>query len=306
MPATPTSPALPHTTFPPRPAFQTSGGDAFVAKFDLNATASVFQAGSGVGTYGGTTNLTATLLTATGSVGLPNETVAFSLNGTSLGTATTDANGVATLSGVSLASFQAGTYTNYLTASFAGDNNRSASNVSTDLVVNPAPLTITADNQSKVYAAALPTLTAHFTGFVNGDTAASLTTQPKLSTPATASSPVGRYAINASGAADPDYTITYVPGTLAVAYATSTSVAASVAPSTFSQSVTFTAAVLPTVATNTRETGTVSFVIDGGTAVPVKISNGKATLKLSTLGAGSHTVLASYSGDSTSSPALRA
>ena len=38
------------------------------------------------------------------------------------------------------------------------------------------PLTITADDQTKVYGAALPTLTASYTGFVNGDTAASLTT----------------------------------------------------------------------------------------------------------------------------------
>ena len=34
-------------------------------------------------------------------------------------------------------------------------------------------LTITADNQTKVYGAALPTLTASYTGFVNGDTSAS-------------------------------------------------------------------------------------------------------------------------------------
>ena len=38
-----------------------------------------------------------------------------------------------------------------------------------------APLTITANNQSKVYGAALPTLTASYSGFVNGDTSASLT-----------------------------------------------------------------------------------------------------------------------------------
>ena len=48
------------------------------------------------------------------------------------------------------------------------------------LTVTPAALTITADNQTKVYGAALPTLTASYTGFVNGDTSASLTTQPTL------------------------------------------------------------------------------------------------------------------------------
>ena len=48
------------------------------------------------------------------------------------------------------------------------------------LTVTPAALTITADNQTKVYGAALPTLTASYSGFVNGDTSASLTTQPTL------------------------------------------------------------------------------------------------------------------------------
>ena len=58
------------------------------------------------------------------------------------------------------------------------------------LTVTPAALTITANNQTKVYGAALPTLTASYTGFVNGDTSASLTTQPTLTTTATASSHV--------------------------------------------------------------------------------------------------------------------
>ena len=44
------------------------------------------------------------------------------------------------------------------------------------LTVTPVGLTITADNKSKAYGAALPTLTAGYSGFVNGDTAASLTT----------------------------------------------------------------------------------------------------------------------------------
>ena len=72
----------------------------------------------------------------------------------------------------------------------------------------PAALTITANNQTKVYGAALPTLTASYSGFVNGDTSASLTTQPTLSTTATAASHVAGspYTITASGAVDTDYT----------------------------------------------------------------------------------------------------
>ena len=64
----------------------------------------------------------------------------------------------------------------------------------------------------------MPTLTASYSGFVNGDTAASLTTQPTLTTTATASSHVSGspYTITASGAVDADYSITYVTGSLTV------------------------------------------------------------------------------------------
>ena len=52
----------------------------------------------------------------------------------------------------------------------------------------------------------------------NGDTSASLTTPPTLTTTATASSHVSAtpHSITAAGAADSDYTISYVPGTLTV------------------------------------------------------------------------------------------
>jgi hypothetical protein len=78
------------------------------------------------------------------------------------------------------------------------------------LTIAPAPLTITADNKAKVYGAAMPVLTASFTGFVNGDTSASLATQPALNTIATASSHVlgSPYSITASGAQASNYTIT--------------------------------------------------------------------------------------------------
>ncbi|HEY2050247.1 MAG TPA: MBG domain-containing protein [Caulobacteraceae bacterium] len=105
-----------------------------------------------------------------------------------------------------------------ITASGAVDSNYTISYVAGSLAVTPAALTITADNQSKVYGAAMPTLTASYSGLVNGDTAASLTTAPTLTTTATASSSVagGPYAITASGAVDSDYTISYVGGALNV------------------------------------------------------------------------------------------
>ncbi len=84
--------------------------------------------------------------------------------------------------------------------------------------VTPAPLTITANDQTKVYGAALSALTAGYSGLVSGDKPASFSTPPTLSTTASAFSSViaGGYPITASGAIDPNYTITYAPGTLSV------------------------------------------------------------------------------------------
>src|SRR5437667_85325 len=66
--------------------------------------------------------------------------------------------------------------------------------------------------------AGLPTFTASYSGLVNGDTPASLTTPPTLSANATAASYVSGnpYSITAAGAFDTDYTIGYVAGTLTV------------------------------------------------------------------------------------------
>ena len=84
------------------------------------------------------------------------------------------------------------------------------------LTIGKVPLTITANDQTTTYGLPLPTFTAAYTGFVNGDNAASLTTAPTITTTATSTSPVGTYPITASGAVDANYTITYVVGTLTV------------------------------------------------------------------------------------------
>src|SRR5208337_2604767 len=86
------------------------------------------------------------------------------------------------------------------------------------LTVNTATLTITANNASKVYGAAIPSLSASYRGFVNGDTVAILTDPVTMTTTATASSSVlpGGYQITPSGASAPNYNISYIDGTLTV------------------------------------------------------------------------------------------
>jgi uncharacterized delta-60 repeat protein len=84
------------------------------------------------------------------------------------------------------------------------------------LQVTQAALTISAKNAHRTYGAANPSFSVSYSGFVNGDTSAVLTSSPVESTSATTSSNVGTYAINVSGAAAANYAITYVSGTLTV------------------------------------------------------------------------------------------
>lgn len=123
-----------------------------------------------------------------------------------------------------------GTYTGQATPSAATGGTFSASNynityVAGDLVVNAASLTITAANQSMTYGSSIPTLTATYSGFVNGDTQATIvTTSATLSTSASSTSNVGTYSISTSGAVlnNSNYTISYVSGTLTITAATLT------------------------------------------------------------------------------------
>lgn len=82
--------------------------------------------------------------------------------------------------------------------------------------VTTAPLTITADNKSRLYGAVNPVLTATYAGFVNHDGPEQLTALPELSTTATSSSAPGQYAINIGNAGSPNYSFTYIPGILTV------------------------------------------------------------------------------------------
>ncbi len=119
-----------------------------------------------------------------------------------------------TVTNTAVAGSPAGSYV--LTPSGAVDPNYAIQYVNGNYTISPAALTVTAINQSMTYGGTVPPLTASYSGFVNGDKASSLTTQPILSTTATAASPAGTYSITASGAVDPNYTFTYQAGTMTV------------------------------------------------------------------------------------------
>jgi len=109
-----------------------------------------------------------------------------------------------------------GAGTTDITATQAGDGFYAAVNATLTLVVNKAPLTITADDKAKPEGDPNPPLTVTYSGFVYGETAAVLTTPVTVTTTATTASLPGTYPIVASGAAAANYTISYVPGTMTV------------------------------------------------------------------------------------------
>jgi hypothetical protein len=114
------------------------------------------------GTYGGVTSLSATL--KAGGNGVAGEGVEFTLGGNDVGGATTDANGVAILSSVSLAGIDAGSYPIGVQASFAGDAGHAASAGSASLTVARADEAISITT----HAPASASVGSHFTVAADG------------------------------------------------------------------------------------------------------------------------------------------
>jgi hypothetical protein len=171
--------------------------------------------------------LTITADSKTKVYGASVSTLTASYNGWVNGDTTTSLTTPPTLNTAATASSHVRAEGYTISASGASDPDYTISYWPGTLTITPAPLTITANNASKIYGAALPALTASYTGFVNGESAARLAARPVLATTAAASSPVqpGGYAIIASGASDPDYTIAYQPGTLLITPAALTTTA---------------------------------------------------------------------------------
>src|SRR6202042_1721674 len=94
----------------------------------------------------------------------------------------------------------------------AASSNYALTYVGANLTVTAAPLTVTADAQSRLYGNANPALTYVSSGLVNGDTLSGL-----LATAATTTSNVGAYAITQGTlAASSNYALSYVGANLTV------------------------------------------------------------------------------------------
>jgi len=302
-----------------------SGDSKFAASTSPVVTQSVSQAttttvvsSANPSTFGQSVTFTATVRAVAPGSGVPTGPVKFYLDGstTSLGTITLNSSGNArfTTSGLAL-----GPHT--ITASYAGDSNFTAS-------ATTAPLTQTVNQAATKTTVASSTNPSHFgqpvtftatvkpaagsgvpTGSVNfyldGSTmplTAQLygSGQAKISI---ATLSVGPHTITASYSGDSNFTAsaTTAPLTQTVNQAaTKTTVASSVNPSSFGQSVTFTATVSDASPGSGVPTGSVNFYLDGSTTPldTAPLTAGSASFTTSTLAVGSHTITAKYTGDS--------
>jgi Bacterial Ig-like domain (group 3)/FG-GAP-like repeat len=232
-------------------------------------------------------------------------TVTFTSGTTSLGTATLAA-GVATVMTSTLT-----TGSDLITATYSGDNNNNSATGTLTQVVGKStpPVTVTTSGPSTFGGSVTitTTLPPGTTGTVTitsgGVTLGSGSVNPTTGTVviSTTSLPVGTDTITASYGGDTNNNPATGSATQIVTKATpSVTLTSSANPSTVGQSITFTATLSANV------TGTVTF-LDGSAILGTStVNNGTAILITSTLTAGSHTITASFGGDTNNSPAVSA
>jgi hypothetical protein len=86
-----------------------------------------------------------------------------------------------------------------------------------DVLISRRPLTVTADDKSRVFGVENPAFTFSYTGLVTGEDADAITSPPTATTTAVLDSPPGSYPITPSGGGTTDnYVFIYVDGTLTV------------------------------------------------------------------------------------------
>lgn len=132
---------------------------------------------------------------------------------------------LATCSTAATANSPAGTYAT--SCSGAADPNYTFTYVNGVLDIARAPVIVTASSGTHTYGDAAPAVTAHYAGFKRGETVPA--TPATCVSASNAHSPVGTYASSCQGAADANYTFSYVPGTVTVTPAPLTITASSAA-----------------------------------------------------------------------------
>ncbi len=249
-----------------------------------------------------------------GVYGLPLPALTYAYSGFVNGDTAAVISGAPALSTTATSASGAGSYHITVSQGTLAAANYDFLYVNGTLTIAPANLTVTAASGAVPYGGPLFPVTPGYSGFVNGDGVANLTTTAMCSTTATSSSNAGTYPAACSGASSANYTISYTPGVVTVAPATtSITVASSVNPSSYFQMVTFTAYVCPQF--SGVPTGSVTFYNNGSplngqqaaalgaaAAGTPACSNGVipsvATFSTTSLPAASNSITATYSGDS--------
>lgn len=186
-----------------------SGAHALQADF---AAQNAFGASSGTGTLTVLVRpITVTAEARTKVYGQPDPALTYRVTSGSLALSDAFTGTLARAIGENVGSYQISQGT------LALGSNYQLSFAGADFTITPAPLTIAADGKTMILGGAMPPLTTSYIGFVNGDTATSLTAQPTLAT-VPANSAVGSYEITVGGAVDANYIITYKPGALFITY----------------------------------------------------------------------------------------
>ncbi len=260
----------------------------------VNAAMLVVTASNQSKTYGQTFT-TGSGSTAFSSVGL--------LNSETIGSVTTAVSGGGDSSN---APVSGSPYNITPSAAVGGTFNPNNYNISYNpgtLTVNPAALTVTADDTNRAFGAANPVFTVTYTNFVNGETlgTSDVGGAPASGTAADTNSDVGTYAItNTIGTlTSTNYSFSFVNGTLTVTNALSTNVVtADTNPALPGALVTFSSTLSAIAPSMAVPTNSVQFVIDGTNyGSPVFPTNGVATATNAALAHGYHTVEADYAGD---------
>jgi hypothetical protein len=165
--------------------------------------------------------------------------------------------------------------------------NYTPSSATVSLTVNKAPLTINANNASRMYGAANPAFNGTVTGAVNADSFTE-----SFSTTATVASPIGVYTIvpTVTGANLADYAVTPANGTLTVLQAeTATVLSLSNSNLTLNATVTSLASGTPT--------GSVGFYAGQSLLGTGTLNNGVATYTIPAWPSADVSITAQYSGD---------
>ena len=155
-------------------------------------------------TYDGTTAATITGRSVSGKVG--SDDVSLSGGSATFGTASAGTGKTVTATGFTLTGAAKDNYT------------LKAGPWTTTADINPALLTITADNKSKKLGDPNPAFTASYSGFVNGEGTSVLGGTLNFTTNVPNPEQVGAWEITPSGLTSSNYTIGFLKGTLTITY----------------------------------------------------------------------------------------